>query len=162
MQNTPRLPYKPEYFDERKRYFGSKNGQRKLLVSEIFFFTKFPRGHCVYVGAADGKHINFLVKLFPHITFDLYDPRKFMIKNSQRVKIYRQFFTDEDAKKYVGRNDILFISDIRTMEGYTTNEEKAKHQGLVEDDMTMQKRWVEIIRPKAYFLKFKLNWNKKQ
>ena len=26
--------------------------------------------------------------------------------------------------------------------------------------MALQKRQVEIIRPKAYFLKFKLNWNK--
>ena len=42
----------------------------------------------MYVGAADGKHINFLVKLFPNVTFDLYDPRDFMIKESERVKIY--------------------------------------------------------------------------
>ena len=82
------MPYDPKLFDESKTYYGCKNGQRKLLVSEIFFFTKFSHGHCVYVGAADGKHINFLVKLFPDITFDLYDPRDFMIKESKRVKIY--------------------------------------------------------------------------
>lgn len=44
--------------------------------------------HVVYVGAADGKHINLLVKMFPLLTFDLYDPRDFMIKQSSKVKIF--------------------------------------------------------------------------
>lgn len=84
------------------------------MVSEIFLLTKYPKGHCVYVGAADGKHISLLHDMFPEVTFDLYDPRKFMIKEGPRIKIYRQFFGDTDAKKYAGRDDIIFISDIRT------------------------------------------------
>lgn len=83
-------------------------------MSEIFLLTKFPRGHCVYVGAADGKHIALLYRMFPDVTFDLYDPRDFMIEPNDRIQIFKQFFEDIDAKKYVGRDDIIFISDIRT------------------------------------------------
>lgn len=54
-------------------------------MSEIFLLTKFPRGHCVYVGAADGKHIALLYRMFPDVTFDLYDPRDFMIEPNDRI-----------------------------------------------------------------------------
>lgn len=43
---------------------------------------------CLYVGAADGKHINALHKLFPKIYFILYDPRDFMIKESKNIEIH--------------------------------------------------------------------------
>ena len=43
----------------------------------------------LYVGAADGKHINSFLKLFPKLKFILYDPRDFMIKPSKHVEIHQ-------------------------------------------------------------------------
>ena len=66
----------------------------------------------LYVGAADGKHINIFVKLFPKIKWILYDPRDFMIEESENVEIHKEFFTNELCEKYKGID--AFISDIRT------------------------------------------------
>lgn len=87
-------------------------GQLKLLMLEIYFLTKYAKdGHKVlYIGAASGEHINLLVKFFPKLKFDLWDARKFKIKESDRVKIYNNFFTTQDAEKYSKNgNNILFI-----------------------------------------------------
>ena len=46
------------------------------------FFNIHPEGLCVYVGAAPGTHITFLCEMFPRITFHLYDPRDFTVKES--------------------------------------------------------------------------------
>ena len=62
--------------------------------------------------------------------------------------MYHQYFTDEDAAKYTGKN-ILFLSDIRT-----GNEESC-----VAVDMEMQRRWCEIIKPRMAMLKFRLQWS---
>ena len=84
-------------------------GQRKLLLSEIEFLTKYykkfdyqvsenqtgsnyshntsiiekaelPPIYVIYAGAAPGTHILYLSKLFPNVYFELYDPRKFSNK----------------------------------------------------------------------------------
>lgn len=68
----------------------------------------------LYVGAADGKHINIYNKLFPNVKWILYDPRDFMIKENDKIEIHQEFFTDELCEKYKGVD--AFISDIRTMD----------------------------------------------
>ena len=92
-------------------------GQRKLLTSEIEFLSLYcnPGDHVVYAGAAPGTHINFLSEmLFPSLTFDLVDPAKFDATETDRIRIFREFFNDAIASKYCGGNqDVIFISDIR-------------------------------------------------
>lgn len=139
-------------------------GQRKLFISEILFLTffhdpnKVPNPIILYVGAAPGTHIKYLSELFPECIFHLYDPAKFdsHLHNLNNVYIHQQFFTDEDAKTWANRNDVYFISDIRTANPETMGEQEVEQH--INEDMDSQKRWYEIMRPVHAFLKFRLPW----
>lgn len=139
-------------------------GQLKLFFTELFFLSKHakPGNKVLYIGAANGYHINKLVELFPELMFDLWDPGKFEIKESKNVKINNKYFTDDYARKYVHeRQNILFISDIRTIKigQYTKEGNIEKIDELVMDDMEMQANWVKIIRPGNAYLKFRLPYH---
>ena len=67
-------------------------------------------------GGASGDHIPLLSSMFPAMTFHLYDPAKFSIKETDRIVIFNDLFTDESVNKYKGRNDVFFISDIRSVD----------------------------------------------
>ncbi|CAK7994782.1 Cap-specific mRNA (nucleoside-2-O-)-methyltransferase [uncultured virus] len=169
-------------------------GQRKLLLSEIEFFSLYWNQQeietpiCVYAGAAEGLHINILVQLFPAIRFELYDPRRFAIKETNRVKIHREYFTNEIARSYAHRNDVFFISDIRTTNYNEILDQAMKEYGIVEkdesndpigppdlvtkvktrvtslinegvmNDMRKQAEWVKILNPVHALLKFRPRW----
>lgn len=130
-------------------------GQRKLLLSEIEFLTKY--GHLsdkvLYAGSAPGTHIKSLASLFPNKHFILYDPRDFNVKESKgddkyaSIEIHKQYFYNEDAKKYT-KDKLLFISDIRV----------SPEESIVYKDMKMQEDWVKIIKPAASMLKFRPPW----
>ena len=124
-------------------------GQKKLLLSEIEFLTKY--GHLsnivVYAGSAPGTHIDYLVKMFPDHKFILYDPRDFDVRDSPRIEKHKQYFFAKDAKKYKG---ILFISDIRTAEDEIPDDDD------IIQNMNMQKEWVNIMKPAMSMLKFRL------
>jgi hypothetical protein len=112
----------------------------------------------VYAGAAPASHLPILSKMFPQITFHLYDPREFQIKATEKIQLYTGkdgFFTDETAKKYSNRNDIIFISDIRTLE-YQPGVILAENEKIVAANMADQRRWVQIINPVFSLLKFRL------
>ena len=116
------------YDSKREKYYERKDeektslhvGQLKLLLSEIEFFSIYwdpkaiPNPVCVYAGAAPGTHIPILVEMFPTFIFHLYDPAKIMINSDPRIQIFEEYFTDDIAQKYSGRNDVFFISDVRT------------------------------------------------
>jgi hypothetical protein len=114
-------------------------GQRKLLMSEIEFFTiywnpeEISNPHCVYAGAASGEHILILSDMFPNFTFDLYDPRKeaFNINETDKIKIIPEYFTNETAERYKDRSDVFFLSDIRTADYIENQKNIAKKYGLV-------------------------------
>lgn len=167
-------------------------GQRKLLISEVEFFTLYwdpkliPKPVCVYAGAAPGIHIPLLSEMFPAFTFHLYDPAKFEVIESEKVRIFTEYFTDEVAARYAGRKDIFFISDIRTSDykglqkkflakrGITEFESDGTPIGprdLIKDalreaevanedqiwgDMGMQQNWILVMNPEHALLKFRL------
>lgn len=141
-------------------------GQRKLLMMEIEFLTMYgDRSQTVvYIGAADGRHILYLSKLFPKHSFILYDPVKFdpFLYDVNQIEIRQQFFTDEDAEYYKDKN-VLMISDIRNMpEGYVarndTDEINDDIEANVKTDMEMQKKWFIMMKPVAALLKFRLSY----
>jgi len=147
------LPYrKNNGLDQRTICY---HGQRKLLISEIYFLTKYGdlSKNVLYIGAALGSHILILSKLFPKHKFELYDSNEFdeRLLRASNIKCHGQLFLDEDAAKYTS-GDYLFISDIRTSE--------ADFEDGVSTDMAFQLKWVRQIRPKAYTLKFRLPYNK--
>ena len=135
-------------------------GQRKLLLTLVQFLTLFwnpkktPKPIVVYAGAAPGTNIKTVSMLFPEIEFHLYDPSPFKIKNSDKIHIYQQYFTDDDAKKWSGRNDVYFVSDIRTAD-YTKAKNLDENEDQIMKDMEMQMRWFAIINPVEGHLKFR-------
>lgn len=134
-----------------------KAGQRKLFCNELLLlccygYDKRPMT-VVYAGAAPGHHLAETVKLFPQIKWELYDTRELAVSHP-RITFHQQLFTDADAVYWSRKRNVLFISDIRSV-GFKNSDKYAIERSVAED-MEMQQRWVEIIRPCAACLKFRL------
>ena len=72
-------PFKPYLKKEDIPVFKSGHwGQRKLLLTEILFFTLHgkPNTTVIYAGAAPSDHMLFLSKMFPTYHFVLVDPER--------------------------------------------------------------------------------------
>jgi hypothetical protein len=150
-ETIPRSPYRRRN-EEKKSVV--HNGQRKLLIAEIEFLTRFSYLYpgvdkVLYVGAAPGTHINYLSKLFSGFTFYLYDKSEFKLKKRHNIEIFNKYFTDKDIKDYPYEKDIFFISDIR----------RSEKEESIEEDMKIQENWVKKIRPAASSLKFRLPYD---
>ena len=80
-------------------------GQLKLFCSEMFLFLRYLKpviSDVLYIGAAPGEHLYVLTKLFPQLTYHLYDSENFdrRLDNLDNVKIYKKYFDDSDVKKW--------------------------------------------------------------
>ena len=154
---TPEEPYRRRAEEEK---FNVHWGQLKLMMTEIEFFCLFwypettPNPVVVYAGAAPGTHIPFLASMFPSFIFHLYDPRDFTITGTEQIHIHQQYFTDQDAAQWAGRNDVLFLSDIRTADHITMKD--TENEEAIMADMAMQERWYRIIQPAQAHLKYRL------
>jgi hypothetical protein len=138
-------------------------GQLKLMLAEIFYLSRYYHKPytVLYIGAAPGLHIPFLVDMFPNFKFILYDPEKFGIKETDRIEIHQKYFTNEDAKKYSGKR-YLFMSDIRNIHMDEARTSLEKMNEYVNNDNKMQLEWVQTIRPKSAYLKFRLPFGIKE
>ena len=146
----------PTYLKYNRKKF-SKNvhiGQRKLLLGEIYFLTKYGNlsNHVVYAGAASGQHIPFLSQLFPNHIFHLWDPAPFAIKSNDKIFINNNYFTNEVAELYKDKSP-LFICDIRSGSESMKFEE---FEAEVDKNNQMQRKWIEIINPKMSMVKFRV------
>ena len=154
----PSLPYRRRNDEEKSVIHW---GQRKLLLAEIEFLTKYGdlSNNVVYVGAAPGTHTKFLTELFPYHNFYLYDPAPFAanLRGLKNVETHQVLFTDDVAEQW-RNSQVLFISDIRSADPDLMEE------GEVEDnvisDMNAQMKWCEMIEPVMCSLKFRLPWRK--
>jgi hypothetical protein len=141
-------------------------GQRKLLLSEVQLLTEHYRGRApkhpllVYVGAAPGTHLLFLLELFPHVRFVLYDGAPFdpaLARHpSGAFDVRGAFFTDATCKQVLQRSledkrPVVFVSDIRS-----DGRDAASFEQQVMWDLMSQRRWVELLRPALSLLKFRL------
>lgn len=137
-------------------------GQLKLLLSEIEFLTEYSKKNdiLVYVGAAPGRHIDYLTKLFPDLAFHLYDPAPFhhtLYKNKQCI-LYACCFEDQHCYQYIKQSsNVLLISDLRT--GDFLEDDHATVEKHICDNMTSQRRWYDTIQPREAMLKFRLPWD---
>lgn len=145
-------------------------GQRKLMMCEIEFLTRFVSHNLasgedgevesivvLYIGAGAGFHIPLLAGLlFPQVQFELYDPVPFAFcpesLGLSNVRIHQDYFTDEDVDSYRqlvvnGKKKLLFISDIRRLQD---------DEVLVKEDNALQANWLCQIQPYASMLKFRL------
>lgn len=148
-----------------------KWGQFKLGLELLQFFnlywdsTKVPKPVVVYVGSAIGTNIATVARMYPMFTWHLYDPRDHdpILKTFPQIHIHQQLFMDIDAKSYSGRDDIFFVSDIRSTTYKRETEFKKgmeeENERLVEADMKRQMDWVRIIKPVQSSLKFRLHYS---
>ena len=139
-------------------------GQKKLLLSEIQFFTRICKTlnikslkdfAVVYIGSAGGHHLPILYNLFPDLIWLLYDPAPFskdVTKHPTKDKsvfIYNMYFTD-DTLEHVRKNcqgrKILFISDIRV---------ETKEEDIIKD-MRNQAFWGTELNSPFMLHKFRL------
>ena len=129
-------------------------GQRKLLLTEIEFLTKYGRDEkytVVYAGAAPGSHLTLLGSLFPDLDFVLIDDKEFSIKPSQNVQIRTGKFSQDIARYYTdGARKIIFICNVRT------NRAQADGQYDGKEDMDNQLNWSRLMKPRAALLNFRL------
>ncbi|CAK91721.1 unnamed protein product (macronuclear) [Paramecium tetraurelia] len=152
--------------DKRKKYYSRAQrekedvihwGQRKLLISEIWFLTKYGclSRNIIYAGAAPGFHIQFLSDLFQNHKFYLFDPNDFQVKQGPKITIYQRCFTNEEAQKFkeLFQNDYLFISDIRTA-NFKCMTPMENEQAVLRDNQ-LQMEWVKILKPQKAMLKFR-------
>ena len=141
--------------------FNCHDGQRKLLYSEIEFYSLVREKYnlnnilVVYVGSANGIHEPVIFDLFPEFDFYLCDPNPYMIhhpliRNKERVCINNDYYTDETWNDVVAFNkkkkDIVFICDIR---------EDMEEQAIL-NNMIQQQLWTVQLNSVAYMLKFRL------
>jgi hypothetical protein len=157
--DAPSLPYRRRHGEVKSTLHW---GQRKLMLSEIEFLTKYTTKSlspytCVYAGAAPGTHITFLSQLFPLVHFILIDPSEFSIQASDQITIRQEFMTKSIAEEYVGLENLLFISDVRSVDYRAVDRSSLEES--IQRDMTWQSDWYKIIKPVAAMLKFRLPWD---
>lgn len=142
------------------------HGQRKLFNTELYLFSKYLSRHTdnanvVYAGAAAGVHFPYLASLFPNIHFHLYDPAKFAIKETTRIHIYNEFYTDDISASWAPGGKMhakwgscdFFLCDIRVDISEKSDEDR---EAQVTEDMQRQQKWAQLIQPaKASMLKFR-------
>lgn len=163
--DVPRILYRQRVYSVERPRSTHHYGQRKLLTSEVkFVLDNACKGDTiVYAGSAPGIHIPFLSSLFRRLDLQyvLIDPRPFRLpKNcpgsTDKMEVRQAFFTDETATEFANRDDVLFISDVRS----GTDEPEIPSDATVEADMKLQENWVHIMNPKASLLKYRLNYTK--
>lgn len=134
-------------------------GQFKLLISEIELLNNCcnskTEGIVVYAGAAHGIHIPLLSRMFNELLFILYDPGHFKIKPSPNIIIRNEFFTNQEAALYRGR-DVIFISDIRL-----SADDDKEFEDNVDKNNRMHEDWVNIIKPYRSLLKTRFPFDAK-
>ena len=158
----PKSVYTIEFGKEKTRIHW---GQRKLGLALVQFMTNYwdpmtvPYPKIVYAGAAPGSNIKLGIQLFPRASWYLYDPSPIKLENSDKVKVYQQLFTDQDAEQWKNRDDVFFMSDIRSIG--TENIRPDQYEAGVWKDMLAQQEWTKIIKPQRAQLKFRLPYSKR-
>lgn len=146
------------YFDSKKKLNSVHNGQRKLFYSLLKFISIINRKdffEIVYIGAAPGRNIVQVAKIFQNIKFHLFDTfkeedLKFITdQNLQNIVIYNKYFEESDAEKF---KNIYLFSDIRNL-SFSKNEDD------ILKDLEIQKKFVYFLNPILFSLKFRIPYN---
>lgn len=154
---------KQKEYNDDERSNNIHLGQLKLLLSEmqllVYHIDPAKVNEIIYVGAANGHHLFVLAKLFPQFIFNLYDisdgwdNRLHQLAN---IKINNFYFTKKEILKWTeSKKPVILISDIRNLSA-DGELGKEKIEQMVQEDMELQKTWVEQLNPVAALLKFRL------
>ena len=163
-ENAPETKYMPKNRPgEHDCPYIHKSGQRKLLISEINFLTRYSHlaDTILYVGAAPGTHLNVLIELFPNINkWIFYDPQPIKVNrdsHSAKVVVINKYFTEENAAEYSDQN-VLFISDIRSLPRNVDKPPPDVADQAIIRDMKLQKDCVTNGKFLMSLLKFRMPW----
>lgn len=165
------IPYLANYNDDALDHQSKCHwGQKKLLLSEIQFFTRVCKSlntkslkdyAVIYIGSAAGNHLPILYNMFPDLIWLLYDPAPFskeVMKHPTKDKsvfVYNMFFTDDTlahVRKNVQGRKILFISDIRV---------EPKEEDIIKD-MRNQAYWATELNADFMLFKFRIPYENLQ
>ncbi|CAJ1637628.1 poly(A) polymerase small subunit PAPS [Salmon gill poxvirus] len=147
------------------------NGQLKLLLGELLFFTEITRDTplfnrenvnsfvVVYVGSCPGFHVPAIDYFFPGLTWELIDPtpmsvtlEKYVHRHKNRYTYTRDYadvkWAQHVVDKYPGKK-IVLISDIRT-----SGDGEPTTQNLL-DDYDLQEAIIKKLKPCAWMLKWR-------
>lgn len=127
-------------------------GQRKLILSEIQFFSQcaIPQVsyHVVYVGAAPGTHIPFLAKLLEcKHSWELFDPGEFDLRALQgsgdterlHITVKNEFFSNETAYNINTRRLRETFSALSVLYQYETTTKNANEKNLaIQNELKRQ------------------------
>lgn len=126
---------------------GCHNGQRKLLLTEIEFFSKSPN-FIIYIGSAPNEHMPILLEMFPTYKFLLIDPNyhtfdsdyKYVYMNvdvigQRTVKNVKRDLDGRDQRRY---NNAKRLLNVKFLNGSTHNVVDNK-----KDDMDNIKKNVD-------------------
>ena len=77
-------------------------GQRKLLLTEIQFYTNIKDNLVIYAGSAPGDHMSVILKMFPEMRFILIDPAFHGI-NHDYVIVYQnlEIVSPDNVKTFI-------------------------------------------------------------
>lgn len=158
---------RPEYLtlddiSERRQWQKIKvkrfKGQMKLFASTLRAFVEFRLKKDVhytvlYIGSAPGSNFYILLQFFKHYKLDIHlydlathDKRFDLLPN---VTVHRQYFLDKDIMRWKDIKNLIFISDIRSVDGDEPSLENILH------DNNLQMRCVLELKPFQSVLKLR-------
>jgi hypothetical protein len=114
--STPKAPYRKIPHERRTV---NHWGQRKLMLSEVEFLTRFydhDTTHLVvYAGAAPGCHTTHLAQMFPKCNFILVDPADFKVNGAPDVRVTSMTPSEiETAAEWPSALRIILVKDFFT------------------------------------------------
>ncbi|CCU56281.1 poly(A) polymerase small subunit VP39 [Mythimna separata entomopoxvirus 'L'] len=155
---------KPYIFNFRKP------GQIKLLINEIRFLSedveiyKNYKNKCItilYIGSGKGYHIPLLIDMYSNynIIWHFYDPNGHCNKlneiasKNKNVKIYDRIFNKQDVELYEDISNLLFISDIRTIDDdkIEPNTKNLVHDYDIQNYILKQLKPIALIKQRDPF-----------
>jgi hypothetical protein len=147
--DSPSLPYIENLKCPSLLHFG----QLKLFTTTLYFILRFVKGKnpkIVIPGGGSYSVNNGLISdLFPSYQFYIIDPIPPSFGEKPNVTYTQSLFTDEMVEYWSNQKNVYLISDIRS------SSEDGKERD-VEFDNSLQKSWVEKIKPEFSFLKFRI------
>lgn len=163
---TREMEYSDKTIDSTKFPKIKKSGQIKLLLSEMNFLTNYVKLDnfkntkltILYIGSGEGYHIPYLIEIYKDFNIDwfFFDPvghcSSLTMKSGENIIINNRYFTNIDIETFKKHNNLIFISDIRTVDKDCL-EPTTKN---LLNDFKLQNNILEKLEPMFSLVKFRM------
>jgi hypothetical protein len=141
------------------------NSQMSLLLLETFFLCRCLPSHdtdatVIYIDAYPGDHIPYLSKMFPAVSFCLYDERFSRggkVKPTDKIRIKGSHFDDSEVisinREFSGKT-LLYISLLRDT-NYGKNNSAEQNSEIIDCDMWKQLKWAQEMKPQWSLIRYR-------